>query len=262
MTDTLITLNRSDNIAILTLNRTKALNALNLTMLEELKQKIAIVERDSKIKTLIITGAGKAFVAGADIVEMEKLKPLQARAFAASGALVFRMIEQLNKPVIAAVNGFALGGGCELAMSADIRLASTKAQFGQPEVGLGIIPGFAGTQRLPRLVGLAKAKELIFTGNRIDAYEALQIGLVNGVYEPTQLMNMAITMAKEIAVQSASAVSLAKKAINIGFDLCIEAGTEHENNMFGLCFDTIDQHEGMAAFRERRNADFSVNSTE
>lgn len=252
-----VSLTRDGVIGILTITRPEALNALNRALLTELDAAVEELSEDHTIKVVVLTGSGKAFVAGADIAEMEKLDPLQAKAFGAFGGKVFRKIEQLNKPVIAAVNGFALGGGCELAMSADIRVASTKSKFGQPEVGLGIIPGFAGTQRLPRLVGVAKAKELIYSGSMINAEEALSIGLVNQVHEPDQLMDAAMTLAKKIAAQSASAVSLAKIAINRGVDLDVEAGMELESDLFGLCFSSGDQKEGMVAFLEKRKPAFS-----
>ncbi len=251
-----VSLTRDGVIGILTITRPEALNALNRDLLTEIDAAVEEVGQNDAVKVVVITGAGKAFVAGADIAEMSKLDPLQAKAFGAFGGKVFRKIEQLNKPVIAAVNGFALGGGCELAMSADIRVASTKAKFGQPEVGLGIIPGFAGTQRLPRLVGVAKAKELIFSGNMINAEEALAIGLVNQVQEPDQLMEAALTLAKKIAAQSVSAVAMAKTAINRGVDLDIEAGMELESDLFGLCFSCGDQKEGMGAFLEKRKPAF------
>ncbi len=249
---------REGSTVVLTINRPQALNALNSAVLQQLEQAVARVAADAAVRVLVLTGAGKSFVAGADIAEMANLDPIQARAFSAFGARVFRALELLDKPVIAAVNGFALGGGCELAMAADIRLASQKAKFGQPEVGLGIIPGFSGTQRLTRLVGVAKAKELIYSGKIISAAEAAAIGLVNQVYEPEQLFSAALELASQIAAQSPAAVALAKTAIGRGADLDIEAGMELESDLFALCFAGPDQREGMAAFREKRQAVFAA----
>ncbi|HSH35730.1 enoyl-CoA hydratase-related protein, partial [Schnuerera sp.] len=188
-------LKKDKNIGILSINRPDALNALNSNVLYELDKIIDIAIDDNEIHTLILTGEGRAFVAGADISEMKNMDIFTARKFADKGLKLFRKIEQMEKPVIAAVNGFALGGGCELAMCCDIRIASTKAKFGQPEVGLGIIPGFAGTQRLSRIVGMGKAKELIFTADMVDAEEAYRIGLVNKVVLAEELMNEAVAMA-------------------------------------------------------------------
>ncbi len=258
METALIEEHREGATMVLTINRPQALNALNSSVLEQLEQAVARVASDQAIRVLVLTGAGKAFVAGADIAEMETLDPGQARAFSAFGARVFRKLELLDKAVIAAVNGFALGGGCELAMAADIRLASHKAKFGQPEVGLGIIPGFSGTQRLVRLVGVAKAKELIYSGKIIPADEAAAIGLVNQLYEPEQLLPAALELAEKIAVQSPAAVALAKTAIGRGADLDMESGIELESDLFALCFAGPDQREGMTAFREKRPAVFTA----
>lgn len=254
----LIEEHREGTTAVLTINRPQALNALNTSVLRQLDEAVARAADDAAVRVLVLTGAGKAFVAGADIAEMATLDPIQARAFSAFGARVFRTLELLDKPVIAAVNGFALGGGCELAMAADIRLASEKAKFGQPEVGLGIIPGFSGTQRLARLVGVAKAKELIYSGKIIPAAEAAAIGLVNQLYEPEELLPAALELAAQIAAQSPAAVALAKTAIGRGVDLDIETGIELENDLFALCFAGPDQQEGMAAFREKRPAVFTA----
>ncbi|WP_427339326.1 short-chain-enoyl-CoA hydratase [Caloranaerobacter sp. DY30410] len=249
-------LKKEGNICILTINRPKALNALNSEVLEELSDAVDQIEKDKDIHVVIITGEGKAFVAGADILEMKDMTSEAARKFAKQGLEVFRKIELMEKVVIAAVNGFALGGGCELAMCCDIRIASEKAKFGQPEVGLGITPGFAGTQRLSRLVGVAKAKELIFTGDMIDANEAEKIGLVNKVVKPDELMNTAIELAKKIASKGQIAVRYSKIAINRGFETDIETGMEIERNLFSLCFATYDQKEGMTAFIEKRKPEF------
>ncbi|SHJ59237.1 short-chain-enoyl-CoA hydratase [Paramaledivibacter caminithermalis] len=247
---------KQDDVAILSFNRPKVLNALNTDVLIELEQAIEEIKEDETIDVLIITGEGKAFVAGADISEMRDKTAEEGRNFGELGARIFRKIELMEKPVIAAVNGFALGGGCELAMSCDIRIAGEKAKFGQPEVGLGITPGFAGTQRLPRLVGLAKAKELIFTGDIIDAKEAEKIGLVNKVVSGEELMDEALKMAKKIASNGQIAVKYSKAAINRGINCDFDTANEIEKDLFGLCFATEDQKEGMTAFLEKRKPMF------
>lgn len=247
---------RQDDIAILSFNRPKVLNALDSSVLKELDEAIDEIEKDDDINVLVITGEGKAFVAGADISEMRDKTAAEGRSFGEFGSKVFRKIELMEKPVIAAVNGFALGGGCELAMSCDIRIAGEKAKFGQPEVGLGITPGFAGTQRLPRLVGTAKAKELIFTGNIINAKEAEKIGLVNNVVPQEELMDEVLKMAKKIAANGQIAVKYSKAAINRGINCDLDTGNEIEMDLFGLCFATEDQKEGMSAFLEKRNPEF------
>jgi enoyl-CoA hydratase len=211
----------------------------------------------AEVRVLIITGDGdKSFVAGADISEMQNLNEQQGYEFGKLGADVFRKIETLPIPVIAAVNGFALGGGCELAMSCDIRIASVKAKFGQPEVGLGIVPGFSGTYRLTMMVGMGYAKEMRYTGKVIKADEALRIGLVNAVYEPEQLMDEANAMAQKIAANAPIAVRYAKECINEEYDLAAADAIAFENKMFGKCFATADQKEGMTAFLSKRAAEF------
>lgn len=240
----------------MSINNPKTLNALNYSTLKEIGKAIDMVEKDEEIHVLIITGEGKAFVAGADINEMKNLNTIEARNFAKLGIDIFRKIELMEKPVIAAVNGFALGGGCELAMSCDIRLAGEKAKFGQPEVTLGITPGFGGTQRLSRLVGIAKAKELIFTGDIISAEEAKEIGLVNSIYNQEELMNETLKLADKIVSASQLAVRYSKTAINTGADTNMDIGLSFEKNIFGLCFATEDQKEGMTAFVEKRKPNF------
>ena len=247
---------KEGNVGILSFNRPKVLNALNTSVLQELEEAIDQIHKDEDIYVLIITGEGKAFVAGADISEMKDKTAEQGRTFGDLGARIFRKIELMEKPVIAAVNGFALGGGCELAMSCDIRIAGEKAKFGQPEVGLGITPGFAGTQRLPRLVGTAKAKELIFTGNMVNAMEAEKIGLVNKVVPQEELMDEALKMAKKIASNGQIAIRYSKAAINRGTNCDIDTAVEIEKDLFGLCFATEDQKEGMSAFLEKRKPEF------
>jgi enoyl-CoA hydratase len=250
-------LEKQDNVAILKFNRPQVMNALNSEVLQELEEKLETIKRDEEIYAAIITGNGKAFVAGADISEMIHKTPDEARKFAELGLKVFRKIELMEKPIIAAVNGFALGGGCELAMSCDIRIASEKAKFGQPEVGLGITPGFAGTQRLSRLVGMAKAKELIFTADLIKAEEAERIGLVNKVVKEEELMPEALNMANKIISKAQLAVRYAKTSINRGNETDIETGMEMEKQLFALCFASKDQKEGMSAFLEKRKANFT-----
>lgn len=249
--------NVEGSIAEITINRPKALNALNKQTVEELETVVNDITDNKEIKVVIIKGAGeKAFVAGADIKAIKDFKALEARGFARLGQKVFSAIENMPQVVIAAINGFALGGGCELAMACDIRLASTKAKFGQPEVNLGITPGYAGTQRLPRLVGKGIAKELIFTGDTIDAMEAYRIGLVNKVYEPDELIENAKKLATKIINRGFCAVSLAKSAINNGLNMDDESAYNYEAEVFGLCFATDDQKEGMSAFIEKRKAEF------
>ncbi|MEN6347883.1 MAG: short-chain-enoyl-CoA hydratase [Syntrophomonas sp.] len=252
-----VLLEKEDKIAILSINRPKALNALNKDTLLEIRQAVQEVSADDSIDLLIITGAGdKSFVAGADIAFMQNLTAIEGRAFGALGNQVFMMIEAMEKPVIAAVNGFALGGGCELAMSCDFRIASTKAKFGQPEVGLGITPGFGGTQRLPRLVGSGMAKQMLYTADVIDANEAFRIGLVNQVVAPEELMDTVKAIAKRIISKAQIAVRLSKAAANEGMQTDIHRAMTIEADVFGLCFATEDQKEGMTAFIEKRKAAF------
>jgi enoyl-CoA hydratase len=253
-----ILLEKEDRLAILSINRPKALNALNNDTLLEIKSAITEIKEDPGIDVLIITGSGdKSFVAGADIAYMQNLTAVEGRNFGALGQEVFRMIEAMEKPVIAAVNGFALGGGCELAMCCDFRIASFRAKFGQPEVGLGITPGFGGTQRLPRLVGPGMAKQLLYTADVIDANEALRIGLVNHVVPPEELMEFVKGIAKRILSKAQLAVRFCKAAANEGMQTDIDRGMTIEADVFGLCFATADQKEGMTAFIEKRKPGFT-----
>ena len=247
---------KQENICTVKINNPEALNALNSTILKELDAAFAEIKEDNSIDVVILTGEGRSFVAGADISQMCEMNAIEGKAFGELGASVFRKIELLDKVVIAAVNGFALGGGCELAMACDIRVASVKAKFGQPEVGLGITPGFSGTQRLARIVGCGKAKELIYTADVIVAEEAYRIGLVNKVVAPEVLMDECMAMAKKIASKAPLAVRYAKEAINRGIETDIDTGISIEADLFGLCFSTEDQKEGMQAFLGKRNADF------
>lgn len=251
-----IVLEKDGNLAIVKFNRPKALNALNSETLRELDDVIDVIANDNDVYVVILTGEGKAFVAGADIGEMSTLSPLEGRNFGVLGNKVFRKLESLEKPVIAAVNGFALGGGCELAMACDMRFASAKAKFGQPESGLGITPGFGGTQRLSRLVGEGRAKELIYTAGMIKADEAYRIGLVNKVFEPEQLMDEVKAIAQQIAGNAPIAVRMCKAAINKGKQMDIDNALAFESDAFALCFSTDDQKEGMAAFLEKRDKNF------
>jgi enoyl-CoA hydratase len=247
----------AENIATVTVNRPKALNALNEETLKELLCCFEGLENDAEVRAVILTGAGeKAFVAGADIAFMKEMGAVAARDFALLGQKVMSTIEQLSKPVIAAVNGFALGGGCELALACDIRLASEGARFGQPEVNLGVIPGFAGTQRLPRLIGKGRAKELLFTGDMIDAAEAFRLGLVNRVTAAEELLAAARELAAKIAGKGSIAIALCKDAVNNGLEMESDKACRYEADQFALCFATADQKEGMAAFLEKRPASF------
>ena len=247
---------KKDNIALVTIDRPEALNALNGTVITELEQVVTALENDSTIRAMILTGEGRSFVAGADIGEQYPLDLDGGRRWGQRGSALFRRMEKLEFPTIAAVNGFALGGGCELAMSCDIILASEKAKFGQPEVGLGITPGFSGTQRLPRRVGIAKAKELIFSGRMVKADEAERIGLVNAVYAPEALLDGAMEMARSFAKNAPIAVKYAKACIDRGMQTDIDSGIACENELFAMCFATADQKEGMGAFLEKRTAEF------
>ncbi|WP_297520722.1 short-chain-enoyl-CoA hydratase [uncultured Clostridium sp.] len=249
-----VLLEKEGNIAIVTINRPKALNALNSETLKDLDTVIANLEEDKDVYAVVLRGAGdKSFVAGADIAQMKDLNEEEGKNFGILGNNVFRRLENLDKPVIAAISGFALGGGCELAMSCDIRIAGEKAKFGQPEAGLGITPGFGGTQRLPRIVGSGMAKELIYTGKIIKADEALRIGLVNKVVAPETLIDEAMKMAKMIASNAPIAVKLCKDAINRGTQVDMDKAIIIEAEDFGKCFLTEDQTEGMTAFMERRS---------
>lgn len=247
---------KNKGIGIVTIHRPEALNALNSTVISELENLISTAEQDRELSILIFTGEGRSFVAGADIGEQRTLDVAGGRAWGRRGSALLRRIEKLEIPTIAAVNGFALGGGCELALCCDIILASEKARFGQPEVTLGITPGFSGTQRLPRRIGVAKAKELIFTGKMIRAEEAKEIGLVNAVVAPEALMNAALAMAAEIGKVAPLAVRYSKACIDRGMQMDLDDGIAVENELFALCFATQDQKEGMTAFLEKRPSVF------
>lgn len=252
-----ILLTEEGHVAVVTVNRPQALNALNEETMTELKECFNMLGKKEDIRAIVLTGAGeKAFVAGADISYMAKMNPIEARQWAKYGHEVFNLIANLPKPVIAAVNGFALGGGCEIAMACDIRVAADNAKFGQPEINLGIIPGFAGTQRLTRLVGKGMAKLLIYTGDMIDANQALSIGLVEKVVPKDELMRVALELADKIASKPVAPIILAKELINACDEVGQKAGEVLEGECFGLCFSTEDQKEGMDAFLNKRKPNF------
>ena len=254
-----VELEKKDQFAVLTINRPEALNALNDEVISQLDRVLDSID-PAEVRCLIVTGAGqKAFVAGADIAQMSGLTKAEGEAFGKHGNDVFRKLETLPIPTIAAVNGFALGGGCELAMSCDIRLCAETAVFGQPEVGLGITPGFGGTQRMARLIGPGKAKELIYTARNIKASEALSVGLVQAVYPAEELMEQAEKMAARIAGNAPIAVRACKKAINDGLQVDMDAAVAVEEKLFGSCFETQDQKNAMTAFVEKRKHDPFVN---
>ncbi|KAF5055606.1 enoyl-CoA hydratase-related protein [Oscillibacter ruminantium] len=254
-----VELEHKGDIAVLTVNRPEALNALNDEVISQLDKVLDSIDPAS-VRCLIVTGAGqKAFVAGADIAQMSGLTKAEGEAFGKHGNDVFRKLETLSVPTIAAVNGFALGGGCELAMSCDIRLCAETAVFGQPEVGLGITPGFGGTQRMARLIGPGKAKELIYTARNMKAPEALSVGLVQAVYPVEELMAEAEKMASRIAGNAPIAVRACKKAINDGLQVDMDQAVVVEEKLFGSCFETTDQKNAMSAFVEKRKHDPFVN---
>ena len=252
-----VDIERQGPVGIVTLNRPEALNALSLEMLDQLDLLLDVVERDAEIRVLIITGAGeKAFSAGADIGAMREATALEARAYAQRGHQVINRVESFPRPIIAAVNGYALGGGCEFSLACDIRLASDRASFGQPEVNLGIMPGWGGTQRLARATSPGFAKELIFTGRMCRAAEAHAQGLANHVYPPDELMGEAIALAEQIAARPTWAVAAAKEVINLALEGDLRGHLARELDAFALAFTTQDQREGMAAFLEKRPAKF------
>lgn len=240
-----------DHVGVITIDRQAALNALNRQTLWELKNVINGAEADKDVRVVVITGAGRAFVAGADIAEMSDMSPHEAYEFARVGTHVFNRIERARFPVIAAINGFALGGGCELALACDIRYCSTKTKFAQPEVTLGITPGFGGTQRLPRVIGLPNAMEMILTGEMVDAAKAKSIGLVNDVFEPEELMEKVMEKARAIAGNAPIAVSKAKSVIRSFHCSNITNDLEAEHNVFSGCFKTHDQTMAMEAFLKK-----------
>ena len=244
-------------VAVLTLNRPKALNALNQPLLQRLSERLREIAADPHVRVVVLTGAGeKAFVAGADIAEMADYDAAKAQHFALIGQNILNHIATLGKPMIAAINGFALGGGCELALACDFLIASQKAKFGLPEVTLGVIPGFGGTQRLARLIGRHNALRWILTGDMHSADEALRLGLVTQVVEPEQLMQTTLEIAQRIATRGPLALTAAKHVVDLGWDLPLADGLRHEAHHFGQLFKSLDQKEGMAAFAQKRRAEF------
>ncbi len=258
MTAANLLVERDGLVTTITIDRPKALNALNPATIGELAAELAALASDEETRAVVITGAGeKAFVAGADIAAMESMSAVEAGRFARAGQHTFRALELLPQPVIAAVNGFALGGGLELALACDMIFASTDARFGQPEINLGIMPGFGGTQRLPRRIGIARARELIYSGEMIDASEALRLGLVNRVVAAEELLDVAHAFAATLAAKAPLAIRQAKSAIDTGGDLDLESGCRYESEAFSVCFATGDRGEGVRAFLEKRKAVFT-----
>lgn len=247
-------------VAVVTIQRPEALNALNREVLAALDAAFAALAQKAEVRAVILTGAGKAFVAGADIREMADFGPDQAKEYALYGQQVFNRIAVFKRPVIAAVNGFALGGGCELALACDLRIASEKAKFGQPEVNLGVTPGFGGTQRLARAIGAAQAKLLLFTGEIVPAQRALELGLVQEVVPPEALLGRCVDLANTMAAKAALAVALCKQAVDEGLDMQLSGGLVRESALFARTFASADQKEGMAAFLEKRPPCFKTSS--
>ncbi len=248
---------KKDGIAVVTLNRPDKLNALNSTVYKELYDVFDAAEKDDAVRVVILTGSGeKAFAAGSDVAEMQNMNTLDIQKFMATIRKASDFIYNLTKPTIAAIHGYALGGGCELTMCCDLRICSEKARFGQPEINLGLIPGAGGTQRLPRLIGAAKAKELIFIGDMIDASTALSLGLVNKVVPPEKLIEEALVWAAKLASKSGPVLAMAKMAINNGLETDISSGLNMETKCNAICFATYDRKEGMDAFLEKRKAVF------
>ncbi len=243
-----VELEQRGHVGLITINRPEVLNALNVQALRELDAILDRIESDENIYVLVITGAGRAFVAGADIAEMADFTAADGKSFSRRGNNVFLRLTRFPRPIIAAVNGYALGGGCELAMSCDIRVGSEHAKFGMPEVGLGITPGFGGTQRLARIVGMSTATELMLTGRTIDAQEALHIGLINHLYPADEMLDQALKLAEVIACKPQVAVRQAKQAIRIGTQMDMSSALAFEAEAFGLCFSTEDQKDAMHAF--------------
>jgi enoyl-CoA hydratase len=247
-----IVVEKDGGIGLIKINRPSVYNAVNIEAIVELERAMQAFDEDKDVRVVIVTGEGKAFVSGSDISRLAEMDSMQAHEYSRVGQRVLSFIENMEKPVIAAVNGFALGSGCELAMACDIRIASEKAKFGQPEVKLGLIPGHAGTQRLARLVGVAKAKELIFTGEMVDAAEALRIGLANKVVAPEGLLDEAKSMAQKIIDVGPTAVRVAKTVINRGVDSNLTTANALETEAFSVLFSTDEAKEGMKAFLEKR----------
>lgn len=247
-----VKLSRDEAVATVTINRPEALNALDPQVLGELERCFEELEHDLSVKVVILTGVKKAFVAGADIASMSKMTPEEAVEFSRLGQRVFNRVASMRPVVIAAVNGFALGGGCELAMACDIRVAAESARLGIPETSLGVFPGFAGTQRLPRLVGLGVAKEMLATAQKVSAQRAYEIGLVNHVAPNEELMSFCGELAKTILKNSSTAIAAGKKLMDMGIEMDVDRAQDYEAALFGVAFSTADQKEGMSAFLEKR----------
>ena len=257
MTNINVDIERADAVAHVTVMRPKGLNALNGTTINELHDAFQALQDDAGVRAVVLTGSGdRAFIAGADITELAQMTPVRARETAQRGQALCALIEGLGKPVIAAINGFALGGGCEVAMACTIRLAADTAKIGQPEINLGLIPGFGGSQRLPRLVGLGRALEMLLTGDPIAAEDALRLGLVNRVVPAASLMSEAHVLAAGLAAKPRIATGYILDAVNTGFDLPLAQATELEATLFGLAAATEDMREGTTAFLEKRQAEF------
>ncbi len=257
MTYSTLLYEKKDGIAVVTLNRPDKLNALNSTVYNELYDAFFSIENDAEVSVAILTGAGeRAFAAGSDIAEMQNMGPLEIQHFMATIRKASDYIYALTKPTIAAIPGYALGGGCELSLCCDLRICSEKARFGQPEINLGLIPGAGGTQRLTRLIGAAKSKEIIYTGDMINAATALELGLVNKVVPPEKLMEEAMAWAKKLASKSSPVLAMAKMAINTAVDADLTTGLNMETKCNALCFATDDCKEGINAFMEKREAKF------
>jgi enoyl-CoA hydratase len=256
MTYATILVEKNQDIATITINRPSALNALNTQTIEELTTAVQELETDPTVHVVILTGKDKAFIAGADIKQMQTMNPLEAKEFTTKGHLLLQLIEESRLPYIAAVNGYALGGGCEVMMACDLIVASSTAKIGQPEINLGIHPGFGGTQRLPRLVGPIKAKELLLTGDAIDAQESLRIGLINKIVEPDHLMTETLKIASKIAGKSTVQTRFIKELVNTGRNMDLSSANAFEKALFSTSFSTQDQKEGMTAFLEKRKPTF------
>jgi len=259
MSEEIVLYEATDGVAKITINRPTKYNALNVAVVSKLKEMMKKAEADEEVRAVILTGSGdKAFAAGADISEFSDKNSETVRALADNGQNLCKYMESMSKPVIAAINGFALGGGCEIAMACDIRYASANARFGQPEINLGIIPGFGGTVRLPRIVGLGVAKELVFTGDQIKADEALRIGLVNRLFEtPDELQEGAMALARKLALKPGVALELAKQSLQNAWEMPLENNLAFEVDVFCETFDTADKDEGVDAFLNKREAKFS-----
>jgi enoyl-CoA hydratase len=242
---------KKDSVALVKLNR-PPVNALNIAIMSELDEAVAKLDKDPDVKIIVLTGSGKAFAAGADIAEMKDMSGLEARAFALRTQRILARFENLDKPVIAAINGLALGGGCEVALACDLRYAADSAKIGQPELRLGVIPGWAGTQRLTRLVGIGKAKEMIYTAEPVDGKEAERIGLVTKAVPLDELMNVVMGVAQKLISMGPVALRMAKTVINRGIDSSLSTATSYEAEAFGLCFASGETKEGMSAFLEKR----------